>query len=133
MAQVFTNRLDRTLISNYIKGYWDNITNHRAALQALMKRGHIETGVSGSQLVWDVRGGRYTSTAYDELDTIDINRKNHYFQCSLPWAFLQVNDGISRDEIAMAQGDNALVRHEKEMVKNLCEDCLLYTSDAADE
>lgn len=118
----FYSRLDRTLISNFIKGYWDNITNHRAALQALMKRGHIETGVSGSQLVWDVRGGRYTSTAYDELDTIDITRKNHYFQCNLPWGFLQVNDGISRDEIAMAQGDAALVRHEKEMVKNLCLD-----------
>lgn len=118
----FYSRLDRTLISNFIKGYWDNITNHRAALQALMKRGHIETGVSGSQLVWDVRGGRYVSAAYDELDTIDITRKNHYFQCNLPWAFLQVSDGISRDEIALAQGENSLVRHEKEMVKNLCLD-----------
>lgn len=118
----FYGRLDKTLISNFIKGYWDNITNHRAALQALMKRGHIETGVSGSQLVWDVRGGRYNSSSYDELDTIDVTRKNHYFQCNLPWAFLQVNDGISRDEIAMAQGEAALVRHEKEMVKNLCLD-----------
>lgn len=118
----FYSRLDRTLISNFIKGYWDNITNHRAALQALMKLGNIDTGVSGSQLVWDVRGGRYTSASYDELDTIDITRKNHYFQCSLPWGFLQVNDGISRDEIAMAQGEAALVRHEKEMVKNLCAD-----------
>lgn len=121
MAQ-FYNRLDRTLISNFIKGYWDNITNHRAALQALMKLGNVRPNDSGKNLVWDVRGGRYASTAYDELDTIDIVRKNHYFQCNLPWAFLQVNDGISRDEIAMASGEAALVRHEKEMVTNLCKD-----------
>lgn len=118
----FYSRLNNTLISDYIKGYWENVANHRVALQALMKRGHIETGKSGQNLVWDVRAGRYTSASYNELDTIDIVRKNHYAQANLPWAFLQVNDGISRDEIALASGEWALVRHEKEMVKNLCKD-----------
>lgn len=118
----FYGRLNNTLISDYIKGYWENTNNHRTALQALMKRGHIETGCSGSNLVWDIRMGRYSSASYSELDTIDITRKNHYQQANLPWAFVQVSDGISRDEIALASGEWAIVRHEKEMVKNLCKD-----------
>jgi hypothetical protein len=119
---VFPARLDRTLISNFIKGYWENSQNHRFALQALMKRGNITTGSSGSQLVWDVRGGRYSSAAYNLLEGVDVSMKNHYFQCNVPWAFLQVNDGITRDEMAMASGEWAMVRHEKEMLKNICKD-----------
>lgn len=118
----FPPRIDRTLISNFIKGYWENTSNHRFALQALMKRGNITTASSGSQLVWDVRGGRYSSAAYNLLEGIDVSMKNHYFQCNVPWAFLQVNDGITRDEMAMASGEWAMVRHEKEMLKNICKD-----------
>lgn len=118
----FYNRISTNVISHYFKGFWENTQNHRATLQALMKRGHVETGVSGSNLVWNVRGGRYSMNAYDELASIDITRQNQYFQCNLPWAFLEVHDGISRDEIAMASGDAALVKHEKEMLKNLTSD-----------
>lgn len=118
----FYSRIDRTLISHYMKGFWENTSDHRAALQALQKRGHIETGISGSNLVWDFRAGRHTSAAYSELESIDITRKNHYAQANLPWAFNTVSDAISRDEIAMANGEFALVRHEKKLLSNLTSD-----------
>lgn len=118
----FPARIDRTLIANYIKGYWENTPNHRFALQALMKRGNIQTASSGNQLIWDVRGGRYSAAAYGVGESIDVTSKNHYFQCNVPWAFLSVVDGITLDEMAMAQGEHAMVRHEKEMLKNICKD-----------
>jgi hypothetical protein len=118
----FYTRIDTNTISHYFKGYWENTTNHRAALQALMKRGHIETGISGSNLVWNFRAGRYETAAYGDAESIDISRKNHYKQANLPWAFITTSDGITRDEIALAQGEFALVRHEKEMLKNLTND-----------
>lgn len=118
----FYSRIDTTLISHYFKSFWENTTNHRAALQALMKRGHIETGISGKNLVWDFRAGRHQDTDYGEAETIDITRKNHYAQANLPWSFLTVSDAITRDEIAMSQGPEAIVRHEKELLKNLTND-----------
>lgn len=118
----FIPRIERSLISHYFKGYWENVENHRAALQALMKRGHVETGISGANLVWDARVSRYVSASYAEGETIDINRSNQYIQCNLPWAFNYVTDGITRDEAAMANGEWAILRHQKEMLANMTTD-----------
>lgn len=118
----FIPRIERSLISHYFKGYWENVENHRAALQALMKRGHVETGISGSNLVWDARVSRYVSASYAEGETIDVTRSNQYIQCNLPWAFNYVTDGITRDEAAMANGEWAILRHQKEMLQNMTTD-----------
>lgn len=118
----FYGRITTNIISHYFKGYWEDAQNHRPTLQAVMKRGNVETGIAGQNLVWNFRAARYNQSAYSELQTIDIARVQQYAQANLPWAFLTMSDAISRDEIAMASGDQALIRHDKEMLKNMTSD-----------
>jgi hypothetical protein len=118
----FYGRIDNLVISHYFKGFWDNVNNHRPFLQKLMLSGNIETGISGKNLVWTARAGRHTEQAYDELESIDITRKNQYIQANLPWAFLTMSDAISREEIRMSSGEFAMVRHNKELLGNLTQD-----------
>lgn len=79
----FYGRIDNNLISHYFKGFWENVNNHRPFLQKLIQSGNIEIGIAGKNLVWNARVGRHSEQAYDEMESIDIARKNHYVQCNL--------------------------------------------------
>lgn len=118
----FYSGITTNVIAHYFKGYWEDTTNHRPAMQAIMKRGNMETGVAGATLTWNFRAARYSSTNYAELDSIDISRSNQYAQATVPWAFETISDAITRDEIAIASGPEALVRRDKEMLGNMTKD-----------
>jgi hypothetical protein len=116
----YYGRISTNVISHFfLNEVWEGTLNHRPFFQALKKRGHIESGLTGQNLVWNVNGGRHTMDAYDDAEVINITRKKHEFQCTLPWAFLTVTDAITRDEIAMAGSDTALRRVNKDLLERM--------------
>jgi hypothetical protein len=116
----YYGRISTNVISHYfLNEVWEGTLNHRPFFQALKKRGHIESGLTGQNLVWNVNAGRHTMDAYDDAEVINITRKKHEFQASLPWAFLTVTDAITRDEVAMAGSETALRRVNKDMLERM--------------
>jgi hypothetical protein len=101
---------------------WENTLNTRPYFIALKKRGHIESGLSGLNCTWNVHGGRYSMAAYDDAEVRNITRKKQEFQATLPWAFLTVDDAITRDEIAMAGDDVSFRRVNKDMLERMKND-----------
>lgn len=115
-------RIERTVIQHAFKGAWDGVQAHRAAFQALKKRGHINKGIAGKRLDWDVRVARHDISAYDDLERLEFARKNQYILAQLPWATLAMKDVLSRDEIAMASGPEAMEQLHKRLVTNMTDD-----------
>ncbi len=116
----YYGRISANIISHYfLNEVWENFTNHRPYFIALKKRGHIESGLSGTNCTWNASGGRHTMAAYDDAEVINITRKKHEFQAVLPWAFLTVTDAITRDEIAMAGDDVSFRRVNKDMLERM--------------
>jgi len=115
-------RTERTVLQHAFNGAWEAVQNHRPTFMALKKRGHIEKGVAGKRLDWTVRVGRNTIEAYDDLQALSFDRKNHYILAQLPWATLAMKGAISRDEIAMASGPEAMEKLHKRMISDMTED-----------
>ncbi len=116
----YYGRISTNIISHYfLNEVWEATLNNRPFFMALKKRGHIETGLSGTNCTWNVNGGRHTMAAYDDAEVINITRKKHEFQAILPWAFLTVTDAITRDEIAMAGDDVSFRRVNKDMLERM--------------
>lgn len=116
----YYGRINTNIISHYfLNEVWENTLNNRPYFIALKKRGHIESGLSGTSCTWNVNGGRHQMAAYDDAEVINITRKKHEFQAVLPWAFLTVTDAITRDEIAMAGDDVSFRRVNKDMLERM--------------
>lgn len=116
----YYGRITTNVLAHYfLNEVWEATTNHRPYFMALKKRGHIESGLSGVNCTWNVNGGRHEMAAYDDAEVINITRKKHEFQAVLPWAFLKVDDAITRDEIAMAGSDNSFRRVNKDMLERM--------------
>ena len=116
----YYGRINTNIIAHYfLNEVWEATTNHRPYFMALKKRGHIESGLTGTRCDWNVNGGRHQMAAYDDAEVINITRKKHEFQASLPWAFLTVTDAITRDEIAMSGPDTSFRRVNKDMLERM--------------
>lgn len=116
----YYGRINTNIIAHYfLNEVWENTLNTRPYFIALKKRGHIESGLSGTNCTWNVNGGRHSMAAYDDAEVINITRKKHEFQAVLPWAFLTVTDAITRDEIAMAGDDVSFRRVNKDMLERM--------------
>lgn len=116
----YYGRINSNILSHYFRGeVWEGTVNNRPSFIALKKRGHIETGLSGTSLTWNVNAGRHTAAAYDDAEVVSITRKKHEIQAALPWGFLAVNDAITRDEIAMAGNDVSFRRVNKDMLERM--------------
>lgn len=115
-------RIERTVLQHAFKGAWDAVQNHRPVFQALKKRGHINKGVAGKRLDWDVRVARHDVEAYDDLQRLEFARKNQYILAQLPWGMLAMKDVLSRDEIAMASGPEAMEAIHKRLITNMTDD-----------
>ncbi len=116
----YYGRINTNIIAHYfLNEVWENTLNNRPYFIALKKRGHIETGLSGTNCTWNVNGGRHQMSAYDDAEVVNITRKKHEFQAVLPWAFLTVTDAITRDEIAMAGDDVSFRRVNKDMLERM--------------
>ncbi len=115
-------RIERTVLQHAFRGAWDGVQNHRPAFQALKKRGHINKGIAGKRLDWDIRVARHDVEAYDDLQRLEFARKNQYILAQLPWGMLAMKDVLSRDEIAMASGPEAMEQLHKRLVTNMTED-----------
>lgn len=118
----FPANIDHKIIEHYFRAQWSNVDNHRPLLQALMKRGHVERGVSGKALVWNARVGRYAAESYAIGQAITLTEKRQTIQATLPWAFLSVTDAVTLEEVAMATGPEALQRRHAEICKNMYAD-----------
>ena len=118
----FSINIENKIISHYFKTQWDNTPNHRPIIQALMKRGNVEKGVAGKNLVWNARVSRYTDEAYGIGSSMDISEKRQTIQANLPWAFLRMGDAITKEEMRMASGPEALQKRQGELCKNLYSD-----------
>ncbi len=116
----YYGRISTNVVSHYfLNEVWEGTTNHRPFFMALKKRAHIESGLTGQNLTWNINGGRHQMAAYDDAESVTITRKKHEFQAVLPWAFLAVTDAITRDEIAMAGSDTALRRVNKDLLERM--------------
>jgi hypothetical protein len=116
----YYGRITSNIIAHYfLNEVWENTTNHRPFFKALKARGHVETGLSGTNCTWNANAGRHTMAAYDDAEVINITRKKHEIQAVLPWAFLTVTDAITRDEIAMAGDDVSFRRVNKDMLERM--------------
>ncbi len=116
----YYGRINTNILSHYfLNEVWENTLNHRPYFMALKKRGHIESGLTGQNLTWNVNAGRHTMAAYDDAEVINITRKKHEFQAVLPWAFLTVTDAITRDEIAMSGSETNFRRVNKDMLERM--------------
>lgn len=118
----YTSNIDVKIIEHYFKAQWDNVSDHRPVLQALMKRGNVERGVSGKALVWNVRVGRYTAEAYAIGQPVLLTEKRQTIQATLPWAFLTCGDAITNEEVQMASGPEALQRRHADLCRNMYSD-----------
>ncbi len=116
----YYGRIDTNTLSHFFKNaVWDGTINFRAFWAAIKKRGHVETGLDGKNLVWNTTVGRHTMSAYDDGEVVNITRKKQEVQCALPWAFLYISDAITRDEIAMNSGDAAMRRTNKDLLSRM--------------
>lgn len=116
----YYGRITTNIIAHYfLNEVWEATLNNRPFFMALKKRGHIETGLSGTNCTWNVNAGRHQMAAYDDAEVINITRKKHEIQAILPWAFLTVTDAITRDEIAMAGDDVSFRRVNKDMLERM--------------
>ena len=116
----YYGRISTNVISHYFKNdVWENITNFRPLFVALKKKGNIETGLDGQDLVWNVQAGRHAISTYSEGENITVARKKHEIQCRLPWAFYVVSDAITKDEIALASGDSAILKINTQLLKRM--------------
>lgn len=116
----YYGRISTNIISHYfLNEVWEATTNNRPFFMALKKRGHIESGLSGTNVTWNVNAGRHAMAAYDDAEVINITRKKHEIQAVLPWAFLTVTDAITRDEIAMAGDEVSFRRVNKDMMERM--------------
>ena len=119
-GQSFYGRITTNVLDHYfLNEVWESTVNNRPFFAALKKRGHIETGLSGKNLVWNANVGRHQMAAYDEAEVINITRKKHEIQLTLPWAFLTVTDAITRDEIAMNGDSVSFRRVNKDMMERM--------------
>src|ERR1043165_10213169 len=115
-------RTERTVIQHAFKGAWDGVQAHRPVFQALKKRGHINKGIAGKRLDWDVRVARHDGEAYHDLQRLEFARKNQYILAQLPWGQLAMKDVLTRDEIAMASGPEAMEQLHKRLITNMTDD-----------
>ncbi len=116
----YYGRISTNIIAHYfLNEVWENTLNNRPYFIALKKRGHIETGLTGTNCTWNINAGRHQMAAYDDAEVINITRKKHEVQAVLPWAFLTVTDAITRDEIAMAGDDVSFRRVNKDMLERM--------------
>jgi len=116
----YYGRITTNVLAHYfLNEVWENTTNHRPYFIALKKRGHIESGLSGTNCTWNINAGRHQMAAYDDAEVVNITRKKHEIQASLPWAFLTVSDAITRDEIAMSGSDVAFRRVNKDLLERM--------------
>lgn len=116
----YYGRITTNVLAHYfLNEVWENATNYRPYWMALKKRGHIESGLSGVNCTWNINAGRHTMAAYDDAEVVNITRKKHEVQATLPWAFLTVSDAITRDEIAMSGSDVAFRRVNKDLLERM--------------
>jgi hypothetical protein len=116
----YYGRISTNIISHYfLNEVWEATTNNRPFFMALKKRGHIESGLTGQNVTWNINAGRHTMAAYDDAEVINITRKKHEIQAVLPWAFLTVTDAITRDEIAMSGSETNFRRVNKDMLERM--------------
>lgn len=118
----YYGRISTNVISHYFKNdVWNDITSFRPFFVALKKKGNIETGLDGQDLVWNVQAGRHALSNYSEGQNITIARKKHEIQCRLPWAFYYIDDAITKDEIALASGESAILKINTQLLKRMRE------------
>ncbi len=111
--------LSDSLITHAFEGAWNNTQNTRPAFMALKQRGHIDYGISGADLTWNVKVARHAIAAYGDNDEISIARQNLKMKCVLPWAFYQMSDAITTDEMALMSGEQAFYKRQKELLKDM--------------
>lgn len=116
----YYGRINTNIISHFfLNDVWEATTNNRPFFNALKKKAHIETGLTGQNVTWNVNGARHQMAAYDEAEVVNITRKKQEFQCVLPWAFLTITDAITREEVAMAGSDTSLRRVNKDLLERM--------------
>lgn len=118
----FQANIENKIISHYFKTQWENTSNHRPFLQALMKRGNVEKGVAGKNLTWNARVSRYAMSDYGVGESITIGEKKQTIQATLPWSFQTMTDAITHEEMQMANGPEAMQKRQAEICKNMYAD-----------
>ena len=111
--------LSDSLITHAFEGAWNNTQNTRPAFMALKQRAHIDYGIAGADLTWNVKIARHAIAAYGDNDEISIARQNLKMKCVLPWAFYQMSDAITTDEIALMSGPEAFYKRQTELLKDM--------------
>lgn len=118
----FQANIENKVISHYFKTQWENTSNHRPFLQALMKRGNVEKGIAGKSLVWNARVARQDMQTYGIGQAVDIVERRQTIQATLPWSFQTMTDAITNEEMQMANGPEAMQKRQAEICKNLYSD-----------
>lgn len=119
MAQ-FANIINTNVLATFLQdGWWDNTSDHRTILSAIMKRGNVKTE-TGTGLTWNVRVKKNTVATYGVGSEIDITQKDQNIQCYLPWGLLTANDAISKEELRMAASNASLLYSRRDrMIEKL--------------
>lgn len=101
-------RIEKSTIAKYFKGVVDSIAENKPEWAMLKAKGKIRRGVAGKQLVWNIRGGKYSIDGRNDFEQVNYTRKNHLEQATLDWAEYIVNDAVSDGEKLMNRGNEAM-------------------------
>lgn len=116
----FDNIINTNVLATYLHdGWWDNTSDHRTILSAIMKRGNVKTE-SGTGLTWNVRVKKNSVATYGVGSEIEITQKDQTIQCYLPWSLLTSNDAITKEELRMAASNQGLLYSRRDrMIEKL--------------
>ena len=120
-----------TTTENFLKGRWENFTDHNPVFKIAKSKGKIYTGQDGLSTDWVVEVGRYAPVDIQDMEERVASRKNHYMRVNLAWGEKLVDDVISKsDEAKIGEKASLFNFHQRilpKMGEDLMEEGLAYS------
>jgi len=128
----YTRVLETTLPS-FSKKVQNECFTKKVMLAILKKHGRIRYNESGNGKIWVVKYKTRDLNNYTDGQEITASRKNLYKQATMAWKMREMNDVITRKEMLMNRGKNALVKLFRNKFDSLKEDMASRINDTVFE
>jgi len=113
-------RVDVTTLNKHIKRLSDLTDRKRVFLNTLKKRGSVLMNQHGKKFDWRVMMELPDVDAYDDMEAVNIMRRNPYRELELPYRALSAGESISKfEKLANGSGPEALIKIISKITPNL--------------
>ena len=118
----YSSIVDVVTTQQFMRGEFDNTKKRNVLLAKLEEKGNIKADASGKFFERNARVGQFQSTTRADLVERQFSRKQQRVTWACPWAWKEVTGAIGEQDIVFNSGEQALVKLNAVMMKNMADD-----------